>query len=316
MILLERVAKAIFHTHGIAQVQSITRPLGTPLDHSSIPFQISAGNIGQIENLQYQQDRAEDLLKQVAEIDKTIGILRQQYGSAAAERNAATDEQIQAFHQTVAITNELRDKIANFDDFFRPLRNYFYWEPHCFDIPICWALRSLFDALDGIDALTDQLGNVTTSLDKLNAVAAETAGLDPAPDRHPADQSGPDDDELRHHVGDRQSDGRSIGKRDRPGTGLRRRQKRRLLLPATGGVHQLRIPAGPEAVHVARRQGRPHDHHPRRRSRHACRASRTSTRSSAQRKRPSRAPRWRAPTSTSAAPRRPTRTSRTAPNTT
>ena len=24
---------------------------------------------------------------------------------------------------------ELRDKVANFDDFFRPLRNYFYWEP-------------------------------------------------------------------------------------------------------------------------------------------------------------------------------------------
>ena len=51
MILLERVAKAIFHTPGIDQVQSITRPLGTPLDHSSIPFQISAGNFGQIENL-------------------------------------------------------------------------------------------------------------------------------------------------------------------------------------------------------------------------------------------------------------------------
>ncbi len=54
---------------------------------------------------------------------------------------------------------DLRDKIANFDDFFRPLRNYFYWEPHCFDIPICAALRSVFDALDGIDALTDQLRN-------------------------------------------------------------------------------------------------------------------------------------------------------------
>ena len=37
MILLERVAKGVFHTDGIAQVQSITRPLGTPLDHTSIP---------------------------------------------------------------------------------------------------------------------------------------------------------------------------------------------------------------------------------------------------------------------------------------
>ena len=46
---------------------------------------------------------------------------------------------------------ELRDNIANFDDFFRPMRNYFYWEPHCFDIPVCWSIRSIFDTLDGID---------------------------------------------------------------------------------------------------------------------------------------------------------------------
>ena len=47
--------------------------------------------------------------------------------------------------------NELRDKISNFDDLFRPVRSYFYWEKHCFDIPVCWSLRSVFDALDGVD---------------------------------------------------------------------------------------------------------------------------------------------------------------------
>jgi putative drug exporter of the RND superfamily len=178
MILLERVAKAVFHTPGIAQVQSITRPLGTPLDHTSIPFQISAQSTGQIENLKYQQDRAADLLKQAAEIDKTIGILRQQY-ALQQQSAAATHDQVEAFHQTVAVTQDLRDKIANFDDFFRPLRNYFYWEPHCFDIPICWALRSLFDALDGIDALTEQLGNVTASLDKLDSLQPKLLALIP-----------------------------------------------------------------------------------------------------------------------------------------
>ena len=50
---------------------------------------------------------------------------------------------------------ELRDHIADFDDFFRPIRNYFYWEPHCFDIPVCWSIRSVFDTLDGIDTMTD-----------------------------------------------------------------------------------------------------------------------------------------------------------------
>ena len=178
MILLERVAKAVFHTTGVAQVQSITRPLGTPLDHTSIPFQISAQSAGQIQNLGYQQDRANDLLKQVGEIDKTIGILRQQ-ATLQGQANDATHEQVEAFHQTVSVAQDLRDKIANFDDFFRPLRNYFYWEPHCFDIPICWALRSLFDALDGIDALTEQLANVTTSLDKLDSIQPQLLNLIP-----------------------------------------------------------------------------------------------------------------------------------------
>ena len=178
MLILERVAKAIFHTPGIALVQSMTRPLGTPLDHSSIPFQISAQSFGQIENLKYQQDRAADLLKQTAEIDKTIAILKQQY-ALQQQSAAATGEQTQAFHNTVATVNDLRDKIANFDDFFRPLRNYFYWEPHCFDIPICWALRSIFEALDGIDALTDQFGQITASLDKLNALQPQLLALIP-----------------------------------------------------------------------------------------------------------------------------------------
>ena len=245
MLILERVAKAIFHTSGIAEVQSITRPLGTPLDHSSIPFQISAGNSGQIENLQYQQDRGDRLCSNRSPmINKTIGILQQQY-ALQQQSSAATDEQTQAFHADRRHGHhDLRDKIANFDDFFRPLRNYFYWEPHCFDIPVCAALRSVFDALDGIDALTDQFGQITTKSGQIECAAAETAGAATTPDRHPADQSGSDADELRHHIGDRRSDRGCAAKRDRDGASLRRRQKRRLLLPAPRGLYQRRIRSG------------------------------------------------------------------------
>jgi RND superfamily putative drug exporter len=178
MILLERVAKAVFHTDGIAQVQSITRPLGTPLDHTSIPFQISAGNAAQIQNLPYQQARTADLLRQVDVINNSIDILRQQF-ALQQQSGAVTDEQTKAFQQTVITAQDLRDKIANFDDFFRPLRNYFYWEPHCFDIPVCAAVRSLFDALDGIDALTDQLGDVSASITKLDALQPKLLALIP-----------------------------------------------------------------------------------------------------------------------------------------
>ncbi|MDT5177492.1 MAG: putative drug exporter of the superfamily [Mycobacterium sp.] len=178
MILLERVAKAVFHTDGIAQVQSITRPLGTPLDHTSIPFQISSGSASQINNLPFQQARANDLVKQVGVIDDTINVLRQQY-SLQQQSSAVTHEQSEAFKQTVATAQDLRNKIADFDDFFRPLRSYFYWEPHCFDIPLCAALRSIFDALDGIDALTDQLANVSGSISKLDELQPKLTALIP-----------------------------------------------------------------------------------------------------------------------------------------
>ncbi|MCT7658337.1 MMPL/RND family transporter [Mycobacterium deserti] len=178
MILLERVAKAVFHTDGIAQVQSITRPLGTPLDNTSIPFQLSANSAAQINNLPFQQNRAADLLTQVGEIDKTINILRNQY-ALQQQSSAITHEQSQAFQDTVAVAQDLRDKIANFDDFFRPLRNYFYWEPHCYNIPICWAIRSLFDALDGINQLTDQLANVSGSIAKLDELQPKLLALIP-----------------------------------------------------------------------------------------------------------------------------------------
>ncbi len=168
MINLERVAKAIAHLPGIAQVQSITRPLGTPLEHTSLAFQISAGSIGNIENLQYQKDRAEDIRKQADTLTDTISILNRQY-ALQKELAASTDEETQGFHDTVAIINDLRDEIANFDDFFRPIRSYFYWEKHCYDIPACFALRSIFDALDGIDRLSEQFVKLTASLDKLDA---------------------------------------------------------------------------------------------------------------------------------------------------
>ncbi|HET9891331.1 MAG TPA: MMPL family transporter, partial [Mycobacterium sp.] len=42
MLILDRVAKAVYGADGVARVQSITRPLGSPIPHTSIPFQVSA----------------------------------------------------------------------------------------------------------------------------------------------------------------------------------------------------------------------------------------------------------------------------------
>jgi putative drug exporter of the RND superfamily len=178
MLILEKVAKSVLHVPGIAQVQSMTRPLGTPINHSSIPFQISMQSAGQVMNLKYQQDRSADLLKQADEIGKTLDILQRQY-ALQQDMAATTHEQVESFQETVAITNELRDKIANFDDQFRPIRNYFYWEPHCYNIPMCSAVRSLYDALDGIDQLTQRLASLTASFERLDALQPQIVELIP-----------------------------------------------------------------------------------------------------------------------------------------
>ena len=178
MIVLERVAKEVFRTPGVAMVQSITRPLGTPLDHSSLGFQMSAQSAAQIQNLPFQQARADDLLKQIAEISRSIPLLQKQY-DLQQQAAAATDEQVTAFRETSETIKDLRDKIANVDDFFRPIRNYFYWEPHCFDIPVCATFRSFFDALDGVDYLSGQFDEVTASLERLNALQPQLLALIP-----------------------------------------------------------------------------------------------------------------------------------------
>ncbi len=73
----------------------------------------------------------------------------------------------------------VRNHIADFDDFLRPLRSYFYWERHCFDIPICWSLRGLFDALDGFDQLAEQFHNLTNDLGRTANATRELLAIIP-----------------------------------------------------------------------------------------------------------------------------------------
>jgi RND superfamily putative drug exporter len=93
--------------------------------------------------------------------------------------NEVTHELTGKMHLTFEDIKDLRDNIANFDDFFRPVRNYFYWEPHCFNIPVCWTIRSVFDTIDGIDAMSDDVQALLPSLDQLDALTAQLRTLMP-----------------------------------------------------------------------------------------------------------------------------------------
>jgi RND superfamily putative drug exporter len=170
MLILDRVAKGVFHLPGIARVQNITRPLGSPIDHSSVPFQVSMQSSTMIENMDFLKARMADLLKTSDELAKVITSTENLYALTQQLADITHDLDGRS-HDLVADTNSVRDHLADFDDVFRPLRNYFYWEPHCYDIPMCASLRSLFDSLDGIDKLSDDLQGLTSAdLDQLDAV--------------------------------------------------------------------------------------------------------------------------------------------------
>jgi putative drug exporter of the RND superfamily len=168
-LVLNKLAKGVFRIKGISRVQAITRPEGTPIEHTSIPFLISMQNAGQVEMMKYQKDRMKDMLKQADEMGNTISIMQRMYG-LMQQLVATTHHMAGETHELMEINDELRDHIADFDDFWRPIRNYFYWEKHCYDIPICWSLRAAFDVIDGEDELSDKLHILIKDYDQLDAL--------------------------------------------------------------------------------------------------------------------------------------------------
>lgn len=165
MLVLDRVAKNVMRTVGIAMVQDITRPLGIPIQHSSIPFQNSMQSQTTMQNMAFLQDRMKDITKMADEMQFMIETMERMY-KVTTELSNAADDSARTTAETAEITNRLRDHIADFDDFWRPIRSYFYWEKHCFDIPICWSLRSLFESLDGFDQLAGQFDLLTKDIQR------------------------------------------------------------------------------------------------------------------------------------------------------
>ncbi|MCV7234602.1 MMPL/RND family transporter [Mycobacterium branderi] len=178
MLVLDRVAKNVLRVQGIVMVQDITRPLGIPIQHSSIPFQNSMQSQTTMQNMAFLKDRMADMLKMADQMQVTINYLERmlditkQLSDTTHDMSGVTDDM-------VAVTDQMRDHIADFDDFWRPIRSYFYWEKHCFDIPICWSIRSIFDALDGIDQLDEQFGRVSKDIHSLDALQREMVAILP-----------------------------------------------------------------------------------------------------------------------------------------
>ncbi|OFJ51342.1 MMPL/RND family transporter [Mycolicibacterium grossiae] len=177
-LVIDKIAKAVFRVQGVGSVQAITRPDGKPVEFSTIPAQMGLSGVSQDLNRKYNQDRMADMLVQADQLQNTIGTLRTMV-SLMGQMNAVTQEMVVKTKQMLVDVSELRDYISNFDDFFRPIRNYFYWEPHCYDIPGCWAIRSVFDTLDGVNTTTDSFAEIVPHIEQLAELLPQLQALMP-----------------------------------------------------------------------------------------------------------------------------------------
>ena len=172
MIILDKIATEIFRTSGIAMVQSITRPLGGPIEHTSIPFQVSAQSIPIQQNLHFMTDRVADMAKMSDDLDAMIGSMKR-IETSLTHMGDATHRLVGDTGEIKATLNEIRDHLADFDDTVRPLRSYLYWEPHCFDIPVCSSTRSVFDAIDGVATFSDDMTGLITDIGQADRAVSE-----------------------------------------------------------------------------------------------------------------------------------------------
>lgn len=170
-LVLHKLAKKIFAVPGIATVQTITRPEGSPIERTSIPFQISLQSAGLRQIVPFAKDRMNGMLKQADDMQRMI---TQMEGTHNLMKliGSITHNTVEVTGETAELTDDLMATVSNFDDFFRPLRNYLYWEGHCYDIPICFAIRSVFDALDSTDQLSLQMHKLLDNLVKVDGLQA------------------------------------------------------------------------------------------------------------------------------------------------
>ncbi|OBA94052.1 hypothetical protein A5666_17165 [Mycolicibacterium fortuitum] len=171
-LVLHKLAKQIFSVPGIATVQSITRPEGSPIERTSIPFQISLQSAGLLQIMPFARDRMNDMEKQAEDMQRMITQMEGTYNLMKLI-GAITHNTVELTGETAELTDQLMATVASFDDFFRPIRNYLYWEGHCYNIPICFAIRSVFDALDGTDKLSLQMHKLLDNLVKVDGLQAQ-----------------------------------------------------------------------------------------------------------------------------------------------
>jgi RND superfamily putative drug exporter len=103
-LILNKLAKAIFAVPGISNVQSVTRPEGKAIDHTSIPYMLSWTQANQQLFLPFQKARMADMLQQAEDMSTMIALMR--------HMQDLMTQMVQTTHHMVGSTHEPLEAVA------------------------------------------------------------------------------------------------------------------------------------------------------------------------------------------------------------
>jgi RND superfamily putative drug exporter len=119
MLVIERIARSIAHTQGVGRVQAITRPRGVPIDHTSIPFLISAQGTSQQMNQDYMDKVMANMLTQANDMQTSIDTLEKMQ-NITVQMAATTHSMVTKMVTTTADLEEFTRSHCGFRRFLPP----------------------------------------------------------------------------------------------------------------------------------------------------------------------------------------------------
>lgn len=181
LMILNKLAEDLFKVEGIARVQGVTRPEGSPLKRTSLPSLLSTQAASQQQNVQFVKDRLEDMKSQADALDGTIATMGRAY-ALMQQLTGSSTQMIDVSREMVEISKQMRDDVTTINNSFNRYDKILNSD-RCDDIATCEALKSGrqagLSAANSATKLTDKLDQLGPDLSNLESIGPQLMELLP-----------------------------------------------------------------------------------------------------------------------------------------
>nr|WP_207543154.1 RND family transporter [Mycolicibacter heraklionensis] len=178
-LVLNKLAKSVFAVEGVAMVQGVTRPEGTPLGHTSIPFLLSMQSAGQMQNLDFVKSRVADMRQQANDLEGTIASLQRMYG-LMQQLGTSTHHATGVSQEAMDLAQQVRGDITDLNENSKSLRESIEKQQNCASDSTCLSLRAAYASMDGTMLLTDKINELAPDMSNIDVVTPQLLEMMPA----------------------------------------------------------------------------------------------------------------------------------------